>query len=186
MSATFEVVGEHVERDVRGNLSVPAARFCFAPDAITHIFTSYGEDVEPMFERCLSGSTRPGRTPPEPTRPTSARIARPEQRCRIDFSTNRVAVGAICILVSLTQAARPQSAASPWFRHSGPRDGRARRCYSSCWPPPLSLPAQSDSERTHTRAGGRVRVRARPPAPRLCAEQQCDARRSRLARVRRR
>jgi len=30
MSATFEVVGEHVERDVRGNLSVPAARFCFA------------------------------------------------------------------------------------------------------------------------------------------------------------
>ena len=31
MSATFEVVGEHVERDVR--------------DAITHIFTSYGEDV---------------------------------------------------------------------------------------------------------------------------------------------
>jgi hypothetical protein len=53
MSATFEVVGEHVERDVRGNLSVPAARFCFAQDAITHIFTSYGEDVEPMFERCL-------------------------------------------------------------------------------------------------------------------------------------
>jgi len=34
MSATFEVVGEHVERDVRGNLSVPAARFCFAPGAV--------------------------------------------------------------------------------------------------------------------------------------------------------